>query len=133
MLPRFWSSVWSLYHEGGLAESTHRQKLRDIEAAYIAVETMGSNLDDALCQLDFEVLGSALEALFAQLRNNCNSPNTASRRWNTTFHFVRETCERLERDPRVGNRMADIRERMSRLDNLYLGGFKSEVQHLQTL
>lgn len=121
MLPRYWSSVWSIYHQGGLAESTHRQKLRDIEALYLHCQGVGINLDDALYQLDLASLGSALEAFFVALRNTPGSSFSAARRWNTTFHFVRDTCERLERDPHVGNKMADIRARMSRLDNLYMG------------
>lgn len=121
MLPRYWPCVWSIYHEGGLAESTHRQKLRDIEALYVHAEGMGCNLDDALYKLDLAALGSALEAFFVTLRNTSGSSFSAVRRWNTTFHFVHDTCERLERDPHVGNKMADIRARMSRLDNLYMG------------
>jgi hypothetical protein len=104
-----------------LAESTHRQKLRDIEALYFHADGMGCNLDDALSRLDLAELGSALEAFFVTLRNTSGSSSSAARRWNTAFHFVHETCERLERDPHIGNKMADIRARMRQLDSLYLG------------
>lgn len=121
MLPRYWSSVWSIYHEGRMAQSTHRQKLRDIESLYLHADGVGCHLDDVLHQLDLPTLGSVLEAFFVTLRNSSGSSSTALRRWNTTFHFVRDTCERLERAPHVGNQMVDIRARMSRLDNLYMG------------
>lgn len=120
-LPRYWSSVWSIYHEGGLAESTHRQKLRDIEALYNHAESINKNLDDSLALQDLEALGIVLESFFVKLRNTNSSGFTATRRWNNTFHFVRNTCERLEKDPSRKKMLGTIEANIRRLDNLYLG------------
>lgn len=120
-LPRFWAAVWWIFHGGDLAPSTLRRKLRHIESLYVHTESLGGDLDDALSALDFDALGSALESFFVTLRNVAEPVNSSATRWNTVFHFVKNTCERLERNPAVGNKMADIRQRMARLDNLYLG------------
>ena len=121
MTPRYWSAVWSLFHGSDLAPSTLKQKLGHIEALYQHTETIGGSLDDDLSELNFDRLGNALEAFFVMLRNVAVPSATVLMRWNTAFHFVRDTCNRLERNPAVGNEMTGIQERISRLDNLYLG------------
>ncbi|MFZ3127307.1 MAG: site-specific integrase [Rhodoferax sp.] len=120
-LPRYWPAVWSVFHGGGLAPTTLREKLKHIEALYQHTEGIGGALDDALSELDFSAIGVALESFFVSLRNVSTPTNTAISRWNAAFHFVKDTCERLEQNPALGNQMSDIRARMGRLDNLYLG------------
>lgn len=120
-LPRFWSAVWALLHCSGLAPSTVKLKLSHIEALYQHIDNIGGSLDDALTELDFATLGSALEAYFTSLRNVPIPSSTALIKWNTAFHFVRDTCERISRNPAAGNKMEAIRDQMSRLDRLYLG------------
>ena len=106
-LPRFWAAVWGIFHGGDLAPSTLRLKLRHIESLYVHTEGLGGDLDDALSALDFDALGSALESFFVTLRNIAEPVNSSISRWNTAFHFVKNTCERLERNPAVGNKMSD--------------------------
>lgn len=120
-LPRYWPAVWSMYHGGGLAPSTLRAKLQHIEVLYKHAEEIGSNLDDSLSELDFESISMTLESFFVSLRNVPNPTNSTLDRWNMAFHFVKDTCERIERNPAVANQMSDIRERIGRLDRLYLG------------
>jgi len=120
-LPRFWAAVWVIYNGGDLAPATLHKKLRYIESIYVHTESLGGDLDDALSALDFDVLSTALESFFATLRNVPNPVNSNLTRWNTSFHFIKDICERLERNPSVGNKMVDIRARMARLENLYLG------------
>lgn len=98
-----------------------KRKLGHIEALYAHTESMGGNLDDALAALDLTVLGNALEAFFVLLRNVPRPTETTAKRWTTAFHFVRDTCLRLEKNPAVGRKLADVHARVSRLDNLYLG------------
>jgi len=119
-LPRYWSSVWSLLHAGGLAASTHKRKLSFIEALYVHTETLGGNLDDALSTLDFDALGNALEAYFISLRNAAEPSPQAEARWTQAFQFVRNTCDRIARNPAAGNRMETVRSQVERLDRLYL-------------
>lgn len=121
MLPRYWASVWSLLHGGGLAPSTLARKLRHIEALYEHAEQVGISLDDAIAALDFHAVGNVLEAFFVSQRNVQNPSSQALARWNTAFHFVRDLCDRIARDPAVGRRLDDVRERISSLDKLYLG------------
>jgi integrase len=120
-LPRYWAAVWALLHTGGLASSTVLDKLRHIEAVYDHAHSIDHELDDALANLDFEALSEILESYFVTLRNVPKPTQSALIRWNTAFHFVRDTCERLERNPEAGNKMSDIRLHIERLDRLYLG------------
>ncbi|MFM0218018.1 site-specific integrase [Paraburkholderia caledonica] len=120
-IPRYWATVWAMFHGPRLAASTLKRKLGHIEALYAHVDQLGGSLDDALHSLDFVTLGNVLEAFFAQLRNVSTPTESAQARWNTSFHFVRDICERLERDPTVGNKMESVRARMAQLDRLYLG------------
>lgn len=120
-LPRYWAAVWSIFHGGGLAPSTLQVKIKHIEALYQHADTLCGQFDDALSALNLDVISTVLESFFVTLRNVPKPTNTAQARWNAAFHFVKDTCERIERDPTIANRMSDIRERMSRLDRLYLG------------
>ena len=115
-LPRFWAAVWILLHGSSLAISTQKKKLGHIEALYRHTEALGGNLDDALAELDLDRLGNALESFFIALRNLPEPTTTAAFRWDTAFHFVRDTCLRLEKNPAVGKKLNDIDERMRRLD-----------------
>jgi len=121
MLPRYWPAVWALLHGGGLADSTLRRKLTHIEALYKHVEEAGGELDDILSALDFDALSNALESFFSMLRNTPESSSQATARWRTAFHFSRDTCERIARNPATARRMDEVREKISRLDKLYLG------------
>ncbi|HEY4084113.1 MAG TPA: site-specific integrase [Burkholderiaceae bacterium] len=118
--PRYWPAVWSLLYAGGLAASTHKRKLSFIEALYVHTEGLGGNLDDALSTLDFDALGNALEAYFISLRNAPEPSRQAEARWTQAFQFVRNTCDRIARNPAAGNRMEAIRSQVERLDRLYL-------------
>ena len=119
--PRYWAAVWALLHGSNLATSTLKQKLGHIEALYQHTESIGGSLDDDLSEMNFDRLGNALEAFFVQLRNVAVPSASILVRWNTAFHFVRDTCHRLERNPSAGKQIEGIQERIQRLDNLYLG------------
>jgi integrase len=110
-----------MFYGTDLASSTLKRKLRHIEAFYAHTESLGGNLDDALSELDLGRLGNSLEAFFVMLRNVPRPTQTTAKRWITAFHFVRDTCLRLEKNPAVGKKMAAVQEHISRLDNLYLG------------
>lgn len=113
--------MWSVLHGGGLAPSTLHKKLTHIEALYEHTEVIGGQLDDALSTLNLDEISAALESFFVALRNVPKPTNAAQARWTTAFHFIRDTCERIERNPEMANRMSDIRERIGRLDRLYMG------------
>lgn len=110
-----------MLHGADLAPSTLKRKLGHIEALYAHTESLGGNLDDALAELDLTLLGNALEAFFVQLRNVPSPTQTAAKRWAAAFHFVRDTYLRIEKNPAVGRKLADVQAHVSRLDNLYLG------------
>ena len=120
-LPRFWAAAWNTLHGGSLAPSTLRTTLRDIDALYQHTANLGGDLDDALANIDYEVLHNALGSFFATISNAPVQTNGGITKWNTAFHFVKQTGEFLEKNPETANQMSDIRARMSRLDNLYLG------------
>lgn len=104
-----------------MASSTLEERLSHIEAFYQHTELAGGCLDDALATLDFDRLTIALEAFFVSLRNVPAPTTRAQKRWNAAFHFVRDTCDRIASNPYAGNRMADIKGQIDRLDRLYLG------------
>ncbi|WP_298014460.1 hypothetical protein [uncultured Aquabacterium sp.] len=112
MLPRYWSAVWMLFHAGGLALSTQQRKLSHIEALYDHAERSGVCLDDLIARLDLDALGNALEAFFISQKNVSEPSSQVLVRWNNAFHFVRDTCERIAKNPRARQRMDEMRERM---------------------
>lgn len=120
-LPRFWAAAWMLIHGSRFATSTQRKKLGHIESLYRHSETLGGNLDDVFAELDLDRLGAILESFFIALRGLPEPTSTAAFRWDTAFHFARDTCLWLEKNPAVGKKMDAVEERMRRLDNLYLG------------
>lgn len=78
---------------------------------------MGRNLDDALADLNANVLGSILEAFFAQLRNVPRQTIFLERRWQTAFQFVQDTGSRLEQSPVIRHKMAEVQAQVKRLNN----------------
>lgn len=120
-LPRYWAAVWVLLHGGGLAPSTLKRKLSHIEALYVHTESLGYRMDDSIAKVDLVAVEIALEAFFVTMRNAPEHYAQSLDRWNTAFHFVRDSCERITRNPASQKRMMDIRERIARLDKLYLG------------
>ncbi len=120
-MPRFWATAWSMFRSPDLASSTLNQKLSHIDALYRHVEDLGGNLDDALSEQHLQRLGSMLESFFVMLRNVPNPNGSTLNRWNTAFHFVRDTVMRLEKDPAKGAPLETVLTRIRRLDNLYLG------------
>lgn len=68
-LPRYWAASWTLIVGGSLANSTLKQRLTNIDAFYIHVDTgrRSGFLDDALGVLDLPVLEELLEAYFVTL------------------------------------------------------------------
>jgi integrase len=120
-LPRYWAVVWSLLHGGGLAEQTLKRKLRHIEALYEHGESCGVAIDDALSALNFHSLDHALESFFVNLRNSPEPSSQVLARWNTAFHFVRDVCARIAKNPESSISRDDIHLKISRLDKLYLG------------
>lgn len=121
MLPRYWSAVWSLFHAGGLAPSTHKRKLSYIEALYMHAEHADVCLDDLIHRQDLAVLGNVLEAFFVNLRNVPEPSSKAHAQWTGAFHFVRDACERIARKPGTMLRMHEVQEKIASLDRLYLG------------
>lgn len=121
MLPRYWAAVWSLMHGGGLAEQTLKRKLRHIDALYDHAKGLGAELDDALSALDFHRLDHTLESFFIRLRNAPEPSSQVLARWNTAFHFVRDVCTRIAKNPGARQSLEEVHSRVSSLDKLYLG------------
>lgn len=121
MLPRYWATVWAIFHADSLAPSTRKRKLSDIEALYEHAEHADVCLDDLIARLDLNAIGHVLEAFFVGLKNIPAPSSQALRRWNTAFHFVRDVCERIARSPHAARRMAEVREKIATLDRLYMG------------
>lgn len=120
-LPRYWASVWVLMHGGGLADETLKRKLRHIDALYEHAARTGLQLDDVFGSLDFAALENVLESFFIALRNAPEPSSQVLNRWNTAFHFARDTCLRLSKNPQARTSLEHVHLHVSRLDKLYLG------------
>jgi len=120
-VPRYWAAVWTLMHGGGLADETLKRKLRHIDALYEHADLIGLQLDDVLGGLEFGVLENVLESFFIALRNAPEPSSQVLNRWNTAFHFARDTCLRLSKNPQARASLEQVHLQVSRLDKLYLG------------
>jgi len=101
-VPRYWAAVWASFLPRDLAPSTLGKKLSQIESFYHhADEVLGAGkLDDALAELDVDVICSALEAYFLVLRSR-SLTGAAEDRWQGALQFVTETVQRLARGSRI--------------------------------
>jgi len=120
-LPRYWAAVWSLLHGGGLAEQTLLRKLRHIDALYVHAESLQTNLDDVFSALNVDALDSTLESFFICLKNSPEPSSQVLARWNSAFHFVRDTCTRIAKNPAVRLSLEEVHAKVTRLDKLYMG------------
>jgi hypothetical protein len=120
-LPRYWAAAWTLLIGGSLAESTLKKKLSNIEAFYQHAEDSHDTgaLDDALGSQNLSVLEGLLESYFVTLRNVPLLRSSTEQRWRDVVSFVREMSERLTRTPDLSARLADVTQRLERLDRLY--------------
>jgi integrase len=119
--PRYWAAAWSLLIGGGLAESTLKTRLSNIESFYQHCEDgqLPGLLDDALGSQNISLLEELLEGYFVGIRNVPNIKASAEQRWRDAVGFVREISERLTRTPEMSSRLADVTVRLERLDRMY--------------
>jgi integrase len=118
-VPRYWAAVWASFLPGDLAPSTLGKKLGHLESFYQhADEALGvGKLDDALAELDVEVICSALEAYFLTLRSR--SLTAASEdRWQGALQFVTETAQRLTRGSLTQEHQHTLTGRLMRIELL---------------
>ena len=89
-LPRYWATVWSTMAAPELADSTHTKKLRYLEDLYQHAAGLGNPnaLDDALSDLDADVLAQILESWFVSNRNQSVVTCADEKRWQTRLEFV---------------------------------------------
>lgn len=97
-VPRYWAAVWASFLQSDLAPSTLGKKLGQLESFYHhADETLGvGKLDDALAEVNVDIICSALEAYFLALRSHSLTA-AAEDRWQRALQFVTETVQRLTR------------------------------------
>ena len=120
-LPRYWSTVWSLYQTSGLASSTKHKALGHIEALYKFSENLHGPgiLDDALFNVDIETLGELLEAYFVSIRNQPNINEAAQLKWQTAFRFISDIVIRLSKSNLPISQLHVIKGRLDHLETLY--------------
>lgn len=120
-LPRFWAAIWSLYAFPSLADSSASKQLRHIEAFYQFADGLKGPgaLDDAIGEVDVEVLGEVLGAYFISLQNQPTLNQATQAKWQTALGFVQNTILRLSKSSLSTKRIQDIETSISRLQKLY--------------
>lgn len=76
------------------------------------------SLDDAIGQVNAEILGEILEAYFVSLQNKPVNQSTHAK-WQTAFAFVQDTILRLSKSNLPTQHLHQIEARIRRLENLY--------------
>lgn len=120
-VPRYWAAVWSVVSASQLAESTHLKKLRYLENLYRHADRLrGANaLDDALAELNDEVLAEILESWFVSIRNQSAVTGADEKRWQTGLGFVTAIVTWLSTSQTSDERLQRIEQRLHRLSTLY--------------
>lgn len=120
-LPRYWATVWSMFHTADLAPSSKRKVLSHVEALYQFSGTLHGPgmLDDALFSVDIEKLGQLLEAYFVSIRNLPNINEAAQLKWQTAFRFVSDIIRRLSKSDLPIAQLQQFQGRLDRLGTLY--------------
>jgi integrase len=120
-LPRYWAAVWSTMTATELADSTHTKKLRYLEDLYQHAAGLGgpNALDDALSDLDADVLAQILESWFVSIRNRPVVTGADEKRWQTGLEFVSTVVSWLSKSEAADDRLRRIEQRLNRLSGLY--------------
>ncbi|MDP1594754.1 MAG: site-specific integrase [Gallionella sp.] len=120
-LPRFWVTVWSLYVSADLANSSKEKLLRHIESLYEFADQLkgAGSLDDAIAEINIELLGEILESYFITFQNQSVINQSAQLKWQTAFQFVRDTVLRLSKSNLPLSQIHEIEGKLNRLTLLY--------------
>ena len=127
-LPKYWATVWSMFHTADLAPSSKRNVLSHVEALYQFSETLHGPgmLDDALFSVDIEKLGQLLKAYFVSIRNLPNINEAAQLKWQTAFRFVSDIIRRLSKSDLP---IAQLQQFQGRLIGLTLARLSAPVTY----
>ncbi len=88
-LPRYWVTIYSIFHLNTLAESTKNKKLRLIDTFYEYSEQYFGygKLDQILASIDVDSICQLCEAYFLYIQNNNTSPEISEIKWQTALDF----------------------------------------------
>lgn len=126
-LPRYWATVWTSFLPADLAHATFSKKLRQLDAFYRHTDSQLGNggLDNALADFDVEVLRNALETYFLSIRNSPTITSASEERWQLAVQFVCENIQRISRNYRKPERLAEFQGQLRDLElqcsNLHIG------------
>lgn len=120
-MPRYWVTVWSTLSLHDLSPSTAAKKLRYLETLYTYADDVygPSALDNAIGEVDMDLLGTLLEGYFVALRNRPVITGETELQWQTALKFVMDALQRIGKSGAIKGKMAKIHTRLLRMDTLY--------------
>jgi len=120
-LPRFWITVWAFYSMKDLADASKIKQLRYIEQFYTFSEQLkgSGKLDNAIKDVDLEILGEILEAYFLKLQNQPVLNRSTQIKWQAAFLFIQDTILRLTKSNFPSAKIHSIESHLNRLNLLY--------------
>lgn len=88
-LPRYWSTIYSIFFLNTFAEKTKSQKLRFIDTLYDYCENKFGygSLDNALTYIKIDLITQICESFFIHLQNNTsdNNINVTETKWKASI------------------------------------------------
>ena len=98
LLPRFWSTVWSLgLHPQAHSENTRKLRLRHLDVFYqFCDQRFGfDSFDEAISERSAARTQDMIEAFYFDLTSDPQYNTTVVQRWNTVRNFVQVLARRL--------------------------------------
>lgn len=120
-LPRYWVTIYSIFHLNTLAESTKNKKLRLIDTFYEYSEQYFGygKLDQILASIDVDSICQLCEAYFLHIQNNNTSPEISEIKWQTALDFLLNTLRMISRANFNKEKFEDITAKFNRIERLY--------------
>jgi integrase len=120
-IPRYWAAIYSTFFLSHLAQSTLDRKLRFIDQLYEFSEITfhGSRLEEAISNIDVNVLGNICESYFISILNNEHNSEIAESKWQVAFDFVKDTTLLISKGNIPTDRLNALVIRFEELSRLY--------------
>ena len=118
LMPRFWSTAWSLNIMGrALSENTRKLKLRHLDAFYLFCDDRfgADSFDSAISSRDAETTQELLEAFYTGLTSEGSYNTTGVQRWDAVRGFVQLLARRLAPSSDAWSRLSSLLYSMGKM------------------
>lgn len=122
-LPRYWSTIYSIFFLNTLAEKTKSQKLRFIDTLYNYCENKFGygSLDNALTYIKIDLITQICESYFIHLQNNTsdNNINVTETKWKASLDFLLNTLKMISKGNFDNDKINDLTNKFNKIERLY--------------